>query len=113
MTKWLLLLSIILFGCGQTIYDWGDYESSIYRLNHMPADFNFAGEIDLLTTEVNQTVMERKLVPPGKYMYIGYLHSLNNDTQTAFKYFELEKSTFPESAVFIDGVIKRAKQGTN
>ena len=98
----------LLASCGEPqIYAWGHYEDSVYRLGRRDADFNPDEEIAILTEDVRKAVTAGRLVPPGLYMHLGYLHSLKHDSGAAVKYFRMEKEAFPESSVFVEGVIAR------
>jgi len=93
-------------GCVQTLYDWGSYEDSLLRM-YEDAELDIASEIVKLSQEVQHSIDADRAVPPGKMAYLGYLHYLNGDRVEAARYFEAEKAAFPESSVFIDGLISR------
>jgi len=103
--------SLLLLGtaCSKNIYHWGQYENSIYRMHKKTADYNNQAEIEILVREIEKTLTKGLLVPPGLYMHVGYLVSLEGDKEEALKYFELEKVNFPESATFVDGIGARLK----
>lgn len=99
---------LLLSGCASRgLYDWGSYEASIERMYLRPERFNVANEITRLSAEVRETAAEGLHVPPGKYAHLGYLHYMSGDQAGAVRYFEAEKRAFPESAVFIDGMLGR------
>ena len=86
------------------LYSWGSYDASIDRLYNSDA-FELDIEIETLATELEQTRPEK--IPPGKAAYVGYLYSLKDDLKMSRNFLELEKKIYPESSVFIDGLIKR------
>lgn len=96
----------LLAGCQSNTYDWGGYEGSIYR-QYADDDYSPSEEIDRLTKEVAKTEAAGKKVPPGKYAHLAYLYEAAGDKRQARKYFEAEKLAFPESAVFVDGMLER------
>lgn len=108
--KYLLLCLPLIFASCRTepaLYDWGQYETSIYRFFEENDTYNIQEEIDTLSREVSSDLANNKLPPPGLCMHLGYLFSLENNQTMAIKYFELEKKHFSESQVFVDGILKR------
>jgi hypothetical protein len=90
-------------GCSYGIYEFGSYEASIERAYENEEEFVASDEIELLSQELQESRAEK--IPPGKAAYVGYLHSLQNQNGLATKYFELEKTLFPESQPFMNRLI--------
>ena len=97
-----------LFG----LYDWGSYDTSVRALYDPTAVGNISIEqqINHLQTEIHQTEAHAKpntpsRVPPGKYAHLGYLYTMSGDKASAKNCFDAEKTLYPESAVFIDGLL--------
>ena len=88
-------------------YEWGDFESCIYDVTTNAGGVDVVAEIDRLTLVVEKARESGKLVPPGLHAHLGYLYSLNGEVDTAVAAFESEKELYPESTVFIDGILKR------
>ncbi|GJM23199.1 MAG: DUF4810 domain-containing protein [Planctomycetota bacterium] len=105
----LLLCSLAFVSCASRIYNWGPYESSV--LNSLQ-DFNrraLLEEIDRL--EEHDAELRRLDLPamPGFHAQLGYLHYLAGNGEAAVRHFQAEKTFFPESSVFIDGMLERVK----
>ncbi|MHC4201988.1 MAG: DUF4810 domain-containing protein [Planctomycetota bacterium] len=105
-------LAALVSGCmsGTYSYYWGSYEDSVHGMCLKEKGYDSGKEFERLTREIERTEASRwRLVPPGKYMYVGYLHYLAGDREAAKSYFLKEKEWFPESARFVDGMLERMK----
>jgi len=99
-TRWrLLYFALVLppIGCQTTMYDWGTYEESVYRMYSTRENFNVAKEIDRLQKEIDRSLAKKRRVPPGKAAHLAYLFHLAGDSQQARRCFALEKDLYPES----------------
>lgn len=94
-------------GCHRTLYDWGTYEASLFRMYSSRENFSAAKEIDRLQREVERTQRRGRLLPPGKMAHLGYLYLLAGDSARARHCFETEKQLFPESEHFMDFLLAR------
>ena len=94
-------------GCQRTLYDWGTYEASVFRMYSSREDFSAAKEIDRLQAEVERTQRRGRLVPPGKMAHLGYLYLLAGDSASARNCFETERKLFPESRHFMDFLLAK------
>lgn len=109
---WMLamaMLAMIAAGCQSDLYEWGEYEPSVRRMYDKNKDFEVTSEISRLTEEVKRSESNGRKPPPGKYAYLGYLHTLAQDNKSAIAAFESEKRLFPESAPFMNDMIRRAQ----
>ncbi len=98
-----------LTACRQqsSYYTWGTYEQSVWELTHAEGATDVDVQIQKLTEQVERTRQEGGRIPPGLHAHLGLLHSMRGELDTAQAAFESERELFPESATFIDGVIKR------
>ncbi len=67
-------------------------------------------QIEKLTADLQQAESIGKPAPPGLYAHLGFMYAMNGDVSQAETAFNEERELFPESAVFIDGMMKRALQ---
>ncbi len=88
-------------------YDWGSYEDSVWQLTHAEGSRDVDQQIQSLVEQVERTRQEDGRIPPGLHAHLGLLYSMRGELDTAKAAFESERELFPESATFIDGVIKR------
>ena len=93
----------------KTLYHWGRYEDSVYKMLENPDGTNVPAEIQSLSNEVEQDLAEGRRAAPGVHAHLGYLYYLSGNPDSAKLEFEAEKAAYPESAVFIDGVLRRMK----
>ncbi len=100
---------LALAGCTQSqlMYRWGNYESVVYDTYFSPGEADPGTQIAKLTENVERTLAEGKLVPPGVHAHLGYLHYSQGRVDVAREEFLIEKELFPESTAFIDGVLRR------
>ena len=98
-------------GCASpTLYDWGDYQGALYRQFTHHDGIDPADEAHRLETQVEQTVQRGRAVPPGVQAHVGYLCHAAGDEAGAVAHLHAEKAAFPESAVFVDGMLQRMKK---
>ena len=112
---WVLLGLAFSLAC-QTplpLYDWGIYEPLLwegYRAESEDADP--ASQLARLEEDVQRIVASGGRVPPGVYAHLGFLQFSTGDAAAAREHFLEERELFPESAVFIDGVLARMEGGS-
>jgi len=92
-----------------SLYDWGSYEDSVYGVCQTGKEADLDKQILKLSELVEKSIVTHKLIPPGLHAHLGYLHYLQGDVDAANAAFLAEKEAFPESAVFIDGLISRMR----
>jgi len=103
------LLCATLTACGGTrsLYAWGDYEESVYAVCAEPGAIDVGREVERLVQLVKASGEAKVDVAPGVHAHLGYLYSLQGDLDTATAAFLSEKELYPESTVFIDGLLAR------
>ena len=109
--KTALLLSVLLTaGCATntSLYYWGDYEDMLYDMHINPGSVDPFTQIERLTTDIPQAESEGKPSAPGVHAHLGMAYAANGDMPQARSAFLTEKALFPESAILIDGLIKRS-----
>lgn len=105
-----LLGSILLSGCTgpKTLYQWESYQPQVYQY--------FKGE----SKEAQAEALERDLqkirakngaVPPGYHAQLGLLYSSLGKDDQMVQQFQTEKALFPESAAYMDFLLKNTRQG--
>jgi hypothetical protein len=95
--------------CGGTrsLYSWGDYEDSVYVVCAQHDGVDVGREVERLVQLVKSSAEAKVDVAPGVHAHLGYLYSLQGDLDSATSAFLSEKELYPESAVFIDGLLAR------
>lgn len=113
-TKLLMIAcaALLITGCANTVkpmYDYGDYSESFYAMKRESGAETEAEWLQSLERIIVRSEEINVRVPPGVYANLGYLNLRANNSEKAISYFELEKSTYPESVIFMDRLISRVK----
>lgn len=101
---------ILLAGCTapKTLYQWEDYQPQVYQY--------FKGEpkqaqIEALERDMQKITAAGATPPPGYHAHLGLLYAgIGKDDQMAQE-FQTEKTLFPESAAYVDFLMKNVKRG--
>jgi len=97
---------LLISGCATKpqLYNWGDYESQVY------ARFSDKGhpeqQIDAMEKTL-QTNKNNKPAPPGFHAHLGLLYGEAGRIAEMREQFTIEKTLFPESAAFMDFLLKK------
>jgi hypothetical protein len=107
-----IALAALASACAQTtsLYRWGEYESLVYDMYMRPGKADPTTQIAKLSEDIERTNAEGLHVPPGVHAHLGYLYYGQGQLDAAYEQFTIEKTLFPESATFIDGVLARMKK---
>ena len=92
------------------MYYWGEYEQLIHDAYVKPGSADPQTQINTLTTDLQKTEAAGKKVPPGIYAHLGFLYAMQGMKAESKEAFMVERSLYPESIVFIDGLLNRAKK---
>lgn len=107
----LCLLTSGLSGCAThstSLYRWGEYENLIYSMYIEPGTADPRTQVNTLTADIQKAAAQGKAVPPGVHAHLGFMYALLGNTGLSQREFIEEKTLFPESAAFIDGMMNRA-----
>ncbi|KMV69281.1 lipoprotein [bacteria symbiont BFo1 of Frankliniella occidentalis] len=99
--------ALIVVGCAQkkqSVYYWGDYQSSLY--SYYQRDKSPEQQIESLNAIVEQAKAKNKPVPPGLHAQLGLLYVDTSRPDLAFQQFNAEKTQFPESAAYMDFLMR-------
>lgn len=107
----LLVLSVLASGCATRspgLYGWGSYQAQVYE--HFKASSTNPEDQILVLEEDLEKFRSKNVTPaPGFHAHLGMLYTSVGRDDKAFQAFEAEKTLFPESAQYIDFLIKKAK----
>jgi hypothetical protein len=107
-----VVAGVLLGGCvqqPQTLYQWESYQPEVYQY--------FEGEskdqqIEALERDLQKIRSTNRLAPPGYHAQLGLLYlDVGKDDQMVQE-FKTEKVLFPESAQYMDFLLKNAKKGS-
>lgn len=107
-SKCFLVVALCITGnaCVSTMYHWGQYEESIYQLSVAANQEDQKQALVMIQETIQEAESGGWKVPPGAYAYYGYLLLKNGQGDEAKKLFIKEKQLFPESAYFMDSLLK-------
>jgi len=105
-------IAVLSSGCAQRtpLYRWGGYESLVYDMYMRPGKADPTTQIAKLNEDIERANAEGQRVPPGLHAHLGYLYYGQGQLDAAYEQFTIEKTLFPESTVFVDGVLARMKK---
>ena len=113
MTWRLVLLAVSalsLMGCQSSLYEWGDYQGAVYRMYCDPHGYDPNEEITQLNRLISDADADGLKVGPGVHAHLGFLLYSAGDVEMAGRHFRTEITLFPESEVFLTGMLKRMGQ---
>lgn len=105
------LLLVGLCGCqtARPLYYWGNYEAVTYLSYAKPDKATLEMQLAKLQEDVNKTAAGKGAAHPGLHAQLGYVYYQLNRYDDAMREFQTEKALFPESAVFMDRLMGKAK----
>jgi hypothetical protein len=89
------------------IYHWGTYEVCVRDQCHDQGGAKAAELIRSLSADIEKARVEGLVVGPGMHAELGYLYYVTGNYESAALEFAAEKELYPESAVFMDGILGR------
>jgi hypothetical protein len=108
-----VLALLLATGCATTKqphYQWGQYEQLVYEMYAKPGKAEPGVQVAKLSEDIERAQAEGRRVPPGVHAHLGYMYYIQGNEQGAYNEFAIERELFPESAVFIDGIVKRLQE---
>lgn len=87
-------------------FTWGRYEELVYQSYHKPEAALPAVQIEKLSIDIENAQREHKIIAPGIYAHLGYMHYLNQNPIQAKAAFETEIAMYPESKVFVERLLR-------
>ncbi len=114
LTRGLLVLAAVLItGCASqptTLYDWGAYPQAL-ALQLRQAGGDAARQAALLEDHLQRGAGAARAAPPGLHAHLALLHTQLGNEALALRHLEAEKSLYPESAAYMDHLLKSARKG--
>mgnify|MGYP003461260076 FL=1 len=114
-----LLGSVVLSSCALTagcvqppkqMYQWGDYSRQVYQ--HMKADESTPDvQAKALEAHVERVRASGGVLPPGFRAHLGMIYLQLGRDGEAWGLFEAEKIAFPESAQYMEFLLKQKTNG--
>lgn len=93
----------------KALYSWYDYDNAAYKYQKELTDNSkaaFMTQMDKMEKQRGQ----RGIVPPGYNAEYGFLLYNSGQAEEGLQYMKKEVELYPESQLFIGGIIKRLEQ---
>ncbi|MHA6963838.1 DUF4810 domain-containing protein [Zobellella denitrificans] len=106
----LFTAAVLLAGCSgpTTLYQWDVYQPSVYQYYQVDNN-NLDEQAAQLEESIEKARAADRRVAPGLHAHLGLLYAHSGREQQALEQFATEKRLFPESAVFMDFLLKQNK----
>ncbi|MGS1001976.1 DUF4810 domain-containing protein [Burkholderia glumae] len=101
--------SALLTGCAAPstpqLYQWDGYQRSVY--DYFTAEKSPQEQIDVLEKALQKIRAQGHRPPPGFEAQLGMLYATVGNDEQAMQAFQAEKDSFPESAPYMDFLMKK------
>lgn len=104
-----LALVLLLGACAappKPLYRWGGYQGALYE--HLKGGGDPGAMIARLEAQAQRADAEGAASPPGLHGHLAVLYSKTGDDANMLRHLQIERQLFPESATFIDFLLKNA-----
>lgn len=102
------VLVVMLSACSeQTLYSWYNYNEALHVYSKKQTHEAKADVLNNLERILKKQRGTRKTVPPGIYAERAYIYIQNGEIEQAKAYLIKERDAYPESAVFINQILKQ------
>jgi hypothetical protein len=104
-----LLSTSLLSGCAtrpQPLYYWGAYQSQVY--SHFKGEKGPEEQIQAMEQVREQARSKGQQLPPGFQAHLAMLYGQAGQSGRLVEQLEAEKKQFPESAAFMDFLLKKS-----
>jgi hypothetical protein len=106
----LVLVAAVGAGCAttpHTLYDWGTYPQAL-MVHLRESGGDAARQVSRLEEQLQRGAGAARAAPPGLHAHLALLHTqLGNEAQ-ALRHLQAEKALYPESAAYIDFLLRQA-----
>ncbi|ENO87416.1 DUF4810 domain-containing protein [Thauera linaloolentis] len=102
---------LLLAGCAsgpQPLYYWGEYQPALY--GHFTKEQGAQEQIAALEAGLEKARAKSLAVPPGYHAHLGILYAGSEQPDQMLRHFEAEKTLYPESAAYMDFLMRKARQ---
>lgn len=103
--------ALALAGCAQPgpkpLYNWAGYDVAVYQ--YLKTNGSAPGErIAQLEAQIEKNQAAGLACPPGMHGHLALLYAKTGDDANARKHLEAERAKFPESAAYVEFLLKSA-----
>lgn len=105
----LLATALLLSACAapppKPLYQWSNYQGKLYEY-FKATDVNVAEQVQVLEAQVQKNKAVGEATPPGMHGHLALLYTKLGNDAAARQHLEAERALFPESAAYIDFLLK-------
>ncbi|MFC4728200.1 DUF4810 domain-containing protein [Coralloluteibacterium thermophilus] len=110
--RWLVAcgLALLATACAHTppsLYHWGSYQSQVY--GYLKGE-SPEKQIQELERDLQTMLAADRPAPPGLHAHLGMLYAESGNDAKALESLLAEKAQYPESATYIDFLLKKYQQ---
>ena len=108
------MVSLALAGCAapqKPLYQWGSYQGALYEYLKSNG-LDPASQIARLEAEAQKNAASGLASPPGLHGHLALLYAKVGDDANAIRSLETERRLFPESATYVNFLLKNASKGS-
>ena len=87
------------------MYAWGGYEASMVK--YYKSEGDIGTQVQLLEQQLQKNAGAHRATPPGLHGHLALLYTKMGDQAGAQRHLEAERELFPESAAYINFLLKR------
>ncbi|MDR1155091.1 MAG: DUF4810 domain-containing protein [Bacteroidales bacterium] len=104
-----LCLPLMAISCApqKNLYNWGGYQEASYQYMKSNTDKDLEKLLERYQYLIDNQKGGRMAVPPGIYADYGFLLVKQGKVEEGIKLMKMEVALYPESAVFVERIIKR------
>jgi len=104
--------TVVITGCANkppsSLYGWGSYQEQVY--NRFKTEASPQEQIAALEEGLQKNRAANKATPPGYHAHLGMLYGEVGKEEQMLQEFMTEKTLFPESAAYMDFLMRNAKK---
>jgi hypothetical protein len=106
------LVTALTAGCATTpatLYDWGIYPEAL-AAHIKESGGDAARQASRLEDQLQRAAGTARGAPPGLHAHLALLHTHLGNEATALRHLQAEKARYPESATYMDFLIRNARR---
>ncbi|MCV2216950.1 DUF4810 domain-containing protein [Thauera sp. Sel9] len=102
---------LLLAGCTSSntyhpLYYWGEYQPALY--GHFTKELGPQEQLAALEAGLEKARAKSLPVSPGYHAHLGILYAESEQPDQMLQHFEAEKTLYPESAAYMDFLMRKA-----
>jgi len=105
----MLVAAIALSACGtpppKTLYGWGDYQAQMVK--YYKSEGDLGTQAQLLEQQLQKNQEAHLACPPGLHGHLALLYAKLGNDAASRAHLEAERQLFPESAAYVDFLLKK------